>query len=179
MPNKPIGEAAFGTVSFVYYNRADYEALGRDAQALGSTPIFAGDYVLVAVAISTEPGHDELVAAVNFSIYKSNENILYYAIIGVLGGIILFGLALIILVSAVKHKRKKAAKAAAADDDESNAEETDDNVDGDEEYSEDFSEEEMDDMGGDVQFDEDPDENEIHIEHIDEDAPAIEPTFID
>ncbi|MCM1393943.1 MAG: hypothetical protein NC179_03505 [[Eubacterium] siraeum] len=169
-PNAPVATAAFGTVYYSYYDRADYALNGAYAQKLSGVPVSAGRYVLLATAVY--PELDDLVAAVEFTIYEQDTNTVYYAVIGVLAGIILLGLELVIMFAVLKNRKRLKLIASegggvatdAADDEDLGME-----------FEEEFEEEEA--VAEDIS--DDDEDAEIIAEPVDADAPAIEPTAID
>ena len=170
-PNNPVAEAAFGKVYFAYYDRADYLANGANAQRLNERPVTVGNYVLVATAVS--PELDDISAVVNFSIYSpSADTNMYYAIIGVLAGIIVLGVELVIMFAVLKNRKKLKLVASegvgrieldAADDEDLGAE-----------FDEEFDEDEEPDIITDDDID-----AEVIAEPVDADAPALEPSEIE
>lgn len=182
--NAPVGKSAFGEITYTYYTRADFEDNGVNARKLDGIPTVAGDYVMVATAVSD--AHEDLVAAVKFTIYKdvSVTAKTYLTIIGVFSGVIVVGIVLSSII--IVKQRKKFKKLASANSDakfdvESNAyeEPSFDGSDDSDIMNEDMSEAEafarhMDDGENVVEVDAESDGEDGH-----DDTPAIEPTFID
>lgn len=178
--NTPVGLSAFGEIEYSYYLRSEFDANGLNAKKLDGIPSVAGDYVMVAKAVSDV--HEDMIASVKFSIYKDTtvKPVTYLGIIGALAGIIVLTVLIFIIVMAVQRKKFKKAletgfNPAPVHDDDEDAD-MDDVNDGDD-YgveNEEISEAEL------FAKHMDDGQNVVDVDDIQESAePAIEPTFID
>lgn len=170
-PNAPVAQAAFGEVYFAYYDRADYIANGANAKKLGGVPVAVGKYVLVATAVCDDL--DDMVATVEFSIYSASADVnVYYAIIGVLAGIIVLGVELVVMFVILRNRKKlKLVSTEGCGRIELDAADDEDLA---EEFDEEFEDE---DEQPDIITDDDIDA-EVIAEPVDADAPALEPSEI-
>lgn len=178
--NTPVGLSAFGEIEYSYYLRSEYESNGLNAKKLDGIPSVAGDYVMVAKAVSD--AHEDMIASVKFSVYEDTtvKPVTYLGIIGALAGIIVLTVLIFIIVMAVQRKKFKKAletgfNPAPVHDDDEDAD-MDDVNDGDDYGVEDeeISEAEL------FAKHMDDGQNVVDVDDIQESAePAIEPTFID
>lgn len=157
----PVARAAFGDMQYRYYAKDVYESVKNDhsqllASALPDVPTAAGEYVMLATAISSE--HPELVGVVNFSIVEKSKDLtpVYVSIIAVLAVLTAIGVALTVLF-AKKSRRAPKPAAATADAPEQEFAEADEVND--------------DEIASDAQNDYGDDD--------DPDVEVIEPTYID
>jgi hypothetical protein len=168
--NVPIAKAAFGNITYSYYERADYENNGAYAKKLSGVPTVAGDYVMVAIAESDE--HEDLTAVVKFSVYKTAafSETTYIALVATFGAIIALGAAL--AVAYIIVQKKKMPKLAAA-----NGDDIADDIADDED--EEIDEEEFES----VVYEQNNTFEEATVSEVDseiyDDTPALEPTSID